>query len=94
MFTVYYRTRTAIGQDPLCIKTGDSVDRSNYQEVTKIEDVEQLGEAWRRMNIVDGDELPVKLKVRSMMVGDLLHRASDNTLWLCAMIGWRKVRWA
>ena len=55
---------------------------------------EVLGRVWRAMNCVEGDpeiEICVRLKVRSMMVGDrvVLERGGRSITYQCAPVGWK-----
>lgn len=55
---------------------------------------EVLGRVWRAMNCVEGDptvEICVRLKVRSMMVGDrvVVERESAKVVYQCASSGWK-----
>lgn len=90
MLTVYYRNNAAILKNPLCVPTPQQVDHRDYVKVCHLEG--GLESVFREMNVVDGDELPVVLKVRSMMTGDVVVDADGNA-WLCAMVGWERVEW-
>lgn len=70
MIRVYYRTAEAIANDPVASLPEDGLYKEDYEFVTELGDV-SLEQVFRMMNVVDGDELPVKLKVRSMMCGDV-----------------------
>lgn len=53
-----------------------------------------LGRVWRAMNCVEGDpevEICVRLRVRSMMVGDrvVLEREGLTMTYQCAGVGWK-----
>ena len=52
---------------------------------------EKLEKIWRAMNVVDGtdDELPLKMGIRSMMVGDEVEL--DGITYRVAMCGWFNV---
>lgn len=66
------------------------------EEVGAVEDAsidELLGRTWRAMNCVDGDpetEVCVRLRVRSMMVGDrvVLETDKSHVTYQCAPVGW------
>lgn len=63
-------------------------------EVTNEDDKAILGRIWRAMNCVEGDpevEICVRLKVRSMMVGDrvVLQREDRTITYQCASVGWK-----
>jgi hypothetical protein len=51
---------------------------------------ERLEYIWRQMNVVDGTELPITLKCRSMSVGDIAIDI-DGQGWIVASVGWEKV---
>lgn len=55
-----------------------------------------LGYVWRTMNCVDGDpetEICVRLRVRSIMVGDrvTIERDGRPATFQCASVGWTPV---
>lgn len=60
-----------------------------YDEVAVIE-AECLDDLFRKMNVVDGTELPLKMKIRSMSCGDV---AIDETgrKFFCALVGWTEL---
>lgn len=61
---------------------------SHYEYVATV-DAQDLEALWREMNVVDGDELPVILKKRSMMMGDVVIDINANTAHACAAMGWK-----
>lgn len=53
-----------------------------------------LAEVFRRMNVVDGNELPTKLGVRSMSVGDvvtIIGLDGVRRAYICNPVGWEEV---
>ena len=52
-------------------------------------DVDILERVWRIMNVVNGDELPTILHVRSMCVGDVAF--IDHVGYACANAGWKRI---
>ena len=64
------------------------VDFQFNEEDSKIVRLEKI---WRAMNVVDGtdDELPLKMGIRSMMVGDEVEL--DGITYRVAMCGWFNV---
>lgn len=48
--------------------------------------IDRLEQVWREMNVVDGNETPVQLKVRSMMVHDRVEM--NNEIYQVASLGW------
>lgn len=62
---------------------------AQYHKVAEV-DVPSLEDCFRQMNVVDGTELPVKLKVRSMSVGDVVVLGSGK-VFFCAMTGWQEL---
>ena len=70
------------------IHEGRNLKASNYTFVCSCES-ENLDTLFREMNVVEGNELPVKLKCRSMMVGDVVLDIADGQGWVCDMIGWK-----
>jgi hypothetical protein len=92
MIKVYYRTAEAIAESPLAfVAPEDGLYKENYEFVTELGDV-SLEEVFRLMNVVDGDELPVELKVRSMMCGDVVVD-EDGDVWYVAGAGWEETSW-
>lgn len=90
--TVYYRKHDAIERDPLCTRPKvHGLDRSEYDQVATL-DLASPEEVFRAMNVVDGDELPVRLGVRSMMVGDVAV-LEDGRMWYCSVVGWSVAEW-
>lgn len=91
MLTVHYRKLPAIERDPLAVKAACGVDPNDYTQVAKLEG-DDLNVCFREMNVVEGDEIPVGLGIRSMMTGDVVVK-EDGSAWLCAMVGWKQVEW-
>jgi hypothetical protein len=90
---VYYRTKAAFERNPLMLDVGDmGLDRDDYEFVTALDNAPSLEEIFRLMNVVEGNELPVKLKVRSMMVGDVVVD-ENGEVWYCASSGWESCSW-
>lgn len=52
----------------------------------------QLEDIFRRMNVVNGDELPVALNHRSLSVGDVVVFDDESIhlfdVWVCRNVGW------
>lgn len=92
MIKVYYRTYEAMMKNPFAFSAPEEgLVKDDYTFVAELGDV-FLEEVFRQMNIVDGDELPVKLKVRSMSSGDVVVD-EDGEVWYCAGAGWEKTSW-
>lgn len=89
IYTVFYSKDMRAAWMKSCDNDVETIAKTDYDEITKIE-AESLGAAFRLMNVVDGDELPTKLKVRSLSVGDIVVDANGKAS-LCAPIGWIKV---
>jgi len=90
---VYYRTDAAFRRQTLTHNAPEGgLDRGDYKHVTNVDNAPGLEGAFRLMNVVDGDELPVRLHVRSMMWGDVLVD-EDGDVWFCAFDGWERTRW-
>ena len=51
--------------------------------------IEKLEKIWRQMNVVDGIELPLKMGIRSMMVGDEVEL--DGITYRVDIFGWFNV---
>jgi hypothetical protein len=76
---VFYRN----GQETESEPTGFEF---SYAASLASEDVEDV---FRRMNVVDGDELPVVLGIRSMSVGDIALQG--DVAHVCEPAGWRQI---
>ncbi len=83
-FQVYYNEKSHFVATPPVIALAD------YKFVTNV-NAENLEEVFEKMNVVDGDELPVRLRVRSLSVGDVVVNVSSNEAFACDPCGWRKV---
>lgn len=84
-FIVYYADDlTSIYRGPTAF------DTSHFKQVAMVEAVD-LEDLFRNMNVVDGNELPVSLKVRSMSCGDVAKDAVTGQLWLCDLAGWTEI---
>ena len=85
-YTVYYTHDTMSGfRPPTKFEEGD------YDRVAEVE-ASDLEDLFRKMNVVDGTELPVQLKVRSMCMGDVALD-SQGQYWFCGMVGWKQLAW-
>jgi len=90
---IYYRTNAAIESSPLAFASpDDGPNKDDYTFITTMKDEVTLDEAFRLMNVVNGDELPMTLKVRSMMTGDVIVD-EDGDVWYCSAIGWTETHW-
>jgi hypothetical protein len=67
----------------------ESVDASKFIEVAQVEG-DSPDDIFCKMNVVDGTEIPVKLHVRSMSVGDVLING-DGKAFICCSLGWKEV---
>jgi len=82
-FSVYYSNDWM-----LCYKRDpEAFDRALFERVA-IVDADDLEDLFRKMNVVDGDELPAQLNVRSMSSGDVARDLTTGQMWMCAPIGW------
>lgn len=88
-FSVYY-VKPEFVRDFIFANEFTAVDLSKFAHVCDVE-ADSLGDVWRRMNVVDGSdiEMPIKLKVRSMMVGDLV--IAEDGMHQVASVGWKRV---
>jgi hypothetical protein len=82
--TVYYRKNFTPS-----FTVPESVDLNDYRRITSLPTTD-LETVFREMNVVDGTEMPVRLKVRSLSVGDVVV-TDDGQAWYCAAVGWEKV---
>lgn len=85
-FYVFHRDsmRDAYDQDP------PAVDRIAFTHVATLETDETDGVLeyiYRAMNVVDGDEIPVRLKKRSLSVGDVIQDEMGRAA-VCRSAGW------
>lgn len=85
-YTVYYSRVLA-----LAFSTPVDVDHRDFDLVTTIE-ADDLEDLFRKMNVVDGTEAPIRLRVRSMCSGDVAVDA-DGKVWFCASCGWEETHW-
>ena len=81
-FSVYYSNDWM-----LCYKPAGAFDKATFARVAVVE-ARCLEDLFRKMNVVDGDELPVELKVRSMSSGDVARDLTTGEMWMCAPVGW------
>lgn len=88
-YRVFYAPPHAMARSFLSGGIDQVIDPTGYTEVVTTE-ARGLEELFRAMNVVDGDELPMKLQCRSMSVGDVAVE-EDGTAWLCGMFGWNLV---
>lgn len=63
-----------------------SKDPAKYKEVATLEE-ENTDDVFRQMNVVDGTELPVRLRVRSMSVGDVIINVNEAKAFVVASFG-------
>lgn len=92
MIKVYYRTDKAIARNPFAFTAPDEgLEKDDYEFVTELDNV-SLEDVFRLMNVVTGDELPVKLNVRSMCSGDIVVD-EDQEVWFVAAVGWERSSW-
>lgn len=95
MVDIYYRTAEAIARNPLAfMPPKEGVDKNDYEKVFewRTNCAPPLEEIFRMMNVIDGNELPVKLQVRSMMCGDVIVDEVGD-VWFCAAAGWQRINW-
>jgi hypothetical protein len=72
--------------------TDPAFKASEYKQVAFVE-ADDLNDLFRQMNVIHGDEdeLPLKLKVRSMSCGDVAVCQTTEKAWFCAPGGWVEV---
>lgn len=73
----------------------EDIKKSNYKQIVQVDIPRDnleiaLEILFRQMNVVDGTEIPVALKCRSMSVGDVAVDPSGQA-WIVDMAGYRKV---
>jgi hypothetical protein len=90
LYRVFYNTAHEFKGFSTIEKTIGDITAGKFKEVATLE-TESLDTLFREMNVVDGDELPVKLKVRSLSVGDIVMDVKSEKCWYCAPIGWTEL---
>lgn len=60
----------------------------DYQHVTDVE-ADNIEDVFIKMQVIDGDEPPAKLHIRSMAVGDAA--ATDESVHVCMTSGWKQI---
>lgn len=69
--------------------------RAEWYEHVATLDLATAEDAWLAMNVVDGDEVPTRIRHRSMMVGDVVLITRANAIgldvYVCAPSGWRLI---
>jgi hypothetical protein len=86
-FEVFYANDITAGYNraagvPVSLKELHSVARATA------DDLEHL---FRMFNAVEEGDLPIKLGIRSMSVGDVAHDMDSGEFWHCSIIGWERV---
>jgi len=89
IYTIFYAKDMREAWMKSCNNNVKTIDKSGYEEITII-DAKSLSDVFKLMNVVDGDELPTQLMVRSLSVGDIVVEANGKAS-LCAPMGWTKV---
>lgn len=86
-YRVFYLTANARGGIPTMKNISIDIVSEKYKEITTLRttDVDMV---FREMNVVNGNELPVKLKVRSMCVGDIALNVETDEAVYCSVEGW------
>lgn len=65
-----------------------SPNPERYDFIASLANLDHHDDVFRPMNVVDGTELPVRLKVRSMSCGDIVVDMKTSKAWVCADFGW------
>lgn len=92
-FHVFYTRAEHIGNINVRlrdIREGRGAKVSNYSYIALVR-TSSLDNLFREMNIVDGNELPLQLRCRSMIVGDIVIDPKAEKGWVCDMIGWKEL---
>jgi hypothetical protein len=90
LYRVFYDTRNTFKGFATLVQTKVAIVQGAFKEVALVE-TESLETLFREMNVVDGTELPVKLKVRSLSVGDIVVDVMTRKSWYCAPVGWTEL---
>ncbi len=88
-FSVFYANNFAFSA--LVPAIPETVNIDDYRRIEPRVDADTLDDVFRQMNVVDGDELPAKLGIRSMSVGDVIV---DNAglAFIVAPVGFEAVK--
>lgn len=75
--------------------SSQELDPLGYKFVAIVDALDKE-DVFTKMNVINGDEdeLPLRLKCRSMSVGDVLVElkpSGELGTWLCGSVGWTKV---
>jgi hypothetical protein len=89
-FAVFYANDPMDGLHHL-MSDPTEVDMELFSEVY-YGDFDDLADVFRKMNVVDGNELPTVLGVRSMCTGDLVQDVETGKYWYCKFVGWCEVK--
>jgi hypothetical protein len=90
IYRVFYNTTNTFKFFTTLAATLHAIVDGHYEEVATLE-TESLSTLFREMNVVDGTELPVKLKVRSLSVGDIVMDVMARKCWYCSPVGWTEL---
>jgi hypothetical protein len=90
LYRVFYNQSNEFKSFTTLHKTKVDIMNDIYKEVATVE-TETIETLFREMNVVDGTELPVKLKIRSLSVGDIVLDVAAEKCWYCSPIGWTEL---
>ena len=90
-YKVFYRNPMDLLGFMTVPKEMDKLDLAGHKEITTVS-ASNLEDLFRQMNVVDGTELPVKLRCRSLSVGDITTDLGTNKSYYCAPIGWVEIK--
>jgi len=82
-YAIYYLKR-----DHFTGMAPTSPNPEHYEFIASLAGLSHHEQVFRPMNAVDGTEIPVKLKVRSMSCGDVVVDMKTSKAWVCASAGW------
>jgi hypothetical protein len=94
MVHIFYRTLDAISEAPVALTVPtDGLRKEDYELVHVLDNsAPHLEAIYRMMNVISGNELPVRLGIRTMTVGDVIVD-EDGTVWFAGASDWEETSW-
>lgn len=90
LYRIFYNQSPEFKSFTTLAKTQADIVDGKYKDIATLE-TENLDTLFREMNVVDGTELPVQLKVRSMSVGDIVIDLKARKAFYCSSVGWTEL---
>lgn len=94
MVHIFYRTLAATSKAPVALTVPtDGLRKEDYELVHVLDNsAPHLEAIYRMMNVISGNELPVRLGIRSMTAGDVIVD-EDGTVWFAGASDWEETSW-